>query len=193
MAANSMEKPMKPEQPLITPANAGLGEPDIEIEIEDPEKVSIIAGDMQIEIDPDAEDPNEFNVNLAEEMDDTELSVIAEDLLGDFNEEPNGMNIQSLKAVGLKSLMEPMIGKPKIGTYVYRGKDELVDQIIIHESLEDQSGLIIDPESIYILDLPKYRQQEGRYAHYPFRFWAGDQVLGGYSDHLAIRVAIIKK
>jgi len=114
-------------------------------------------------------------------------------LIGDFNEEPNGMNIQSLKAIGLKSLMEPMIGKPKIGTYVYRGKDELVDQIIIHESLQDQSGLIIDPESLYILDLPKYRQQEGRYAHYPFRFWAGDQVLGGYSDHLAIRVAIIKK
>ena len=107
--------------------------------------------------------------------------------------EPNGMNIESLKTIGLKSLMEPMIGKPKVGTYVYRGKDELVDQIIIHESLQDQNGLIIDPESIYILDLPKYRQQEGRYAHYPFRFWAGDQVLGGYSDHLAIRVAIIKK
>jgi hypothetical protein len=87
MAANSMEKPMEPEQPLITPANAGLGEPDIEIEIEDPEKVSIIAGDMRIEIDPDAEDPDEFNINLAEDMDDTELSVIAEDLLGDFNDD----------------------------------------------------------------------------------------------------------
>ena len=126
-------------------------------------------------------------------------SILSEDadaeiiLLGDFNEEPNGINIESLKTIGLKSLMEPMIGKPKVGTYVYRGKDELVDQIIIHESLQDQNGLIIDPESLYILDLPKYRQQEGRYAHYPFRFWAGDQVLGGYSDHLAIRVAIIKK
>ena len=126
-------------------------------------------------------------------------SILSEDadaeiiLLGDFNEEPNGINIESLKTIGLKSLMEPMIGKPKVGTYVYRGKDELVDQIIIHESLQDQNGLIIDPESIYILDLPKYRQQEGRYAHYPFRFWAGDKDLGGYSDHLAIRVAIIKK
>jgi hypothetical protein len=43
-----------------------------------------------------------------------------------------------------------------------------------------------------ILDLPKYRQQEGDYAHYPFRFWAGNRLLGGYSDHLAVRVTIIK-
>ena len=74
-----------------------------------------------------------------------------------------------------------------------RGEDYFYDQIIVHESLKDEKGLAIDPESIYILDLPKYRQQEGRYAHYPFRFWAGDRVLGGYSDHLAIRVSVIKK
>ncbi|MAP71262.1 MAG: hypothetical protein CMF81_05255 [Candidatus Marinimicrobia bacterium] len=114
-------------------------------------------------------------------------------LLGDFNENPNEMNVQSLKTIGLTSLMESMLGQPKKGTNVYRGKDYFYDQIIIHESLKDEEGLAIDPESIYILDLPKYRQQEGRYAHYPFRFWAGDKVLGGYSDHLAVRVSIIKK
>ncbi len=114
-------------------------------------------------------------------------------LLGDFNENPNEMNIQSLKTVGLTSLMEPMLGEPKKGTYVYRGEDYFYDQIIIHASLQDQEGLVIDPKSIYILDLPKYRQQEGRYAHYPYRFWAGNSVLGGYSDHLAVRVSIIKK
>ena len=114
-------------------------------------------------------------------------------LLGDFNENPNEMNVQSLKTIGLTSLMESMLGQPKKGTNVYRGKDYFYDQIIIHESLKDEEGLAIDPESVYILDLPKYRQQEGRYAHYPFRFWAGDKVLGGYSDHLAVRVSIIKK
>ena len=114
-------------------------------------------------------------------------------LLGDFNENPNEMNVQSLKTIGLTSLMESMLSQSKKGTNVYRGKDYFYDQIIIHESLKDEEGLAIDPESIYILDLPKYRQQEGRYAHYPFRFWAGDRVLGGYSDHLAVRVSIIKK
>jgi endonuclease/exonuclease/phosphatase family metal-dependent hydrolase len=114
-------------------------------------------------------------------------------LLGDFNEDPDEMNVQSLKTVGLSSLMEPMLGQPKTGTYVYRGKDLFYDQIIVHESLKDARGLAIDPESVYILDLPKYRQQEGDYAHYPFRFWAGNNLLGGFSDHLAVRVTIIKK
>ena len=87
-------------------------------------------------------------------------------LIGDFNEDPNEMNVQSLKTVGLTSLMEPMLGQPKKGTYIYRGEDLFYDQIIVHESLKDQDGLAIDPESVYILDLPKYRQHEGKYDHY---------------------------
>ena len=113
-------------------------------------------------------------------------------ILGDFNEEPTADNVQSLKEVGLINLMDPMVGKPKTGTYVFRGKDSLIDQIIVHKNLQDDYGLSIGSEGAYILDLPKYRQQDGRYAHYPFRFWAGSRLLGGYSDHLAIRVLIKK-
>ena len=114
-------------------------------------------------------------------------------LVGDFNEDPDEMNVQSLKTIGLSSLMEPMLGMPKKGTYVYRGKDLFYDQVIIHESLRDQEGLALVSNSTYILDLPKYRQQEGNYKHFPYRFWAGNNLLGGYSDHLAIRIEIVKK
>ena len=114
-------------------------------------------------------------------------------LVGDFNEDPDEMNVQSLKTIGLSSLMEPMLGVPKKGTYVYRGEDLFYDQIIIHESLRDQEGLALVSNSTYILDLPKYRQQEGNYKHFPYRFWAGNNLLGGYSDHLAIRIEIAKK
>ena len=109
-----------------------------------------------------------------------------------FNEEPSAKNVQSLKSAGLVNLMDPMVGKPKTGTYVFRGKDSLIDQIIVHDNLLDNNGLAIESKSTYILDRPKYRQQEGKYAHYPFRFWAGNRLLGGYSDHLAIRVLIKK-
>ena len=114
-------------------------------------------------------------------------------LIGDFNEDPDEMNVQSLKTVGLSSLMEPMLGQPKKGTYVYRGEDLFYDQIIVHESLRDQEGLALVSGSTYILDLPKYRQQEGNYKHFPYRFWAGNNLLGGYSDHLAVRIEITKK
>ena len=115
-------------------------------------------------------------------------------LIGDFNEEPTDPNIIKLidlsnndrKAKPFVNLMDPLVGREKVGTYVYRGKDNLIDQIIISSGLFDTGPLKIIPGSIEILDLPKYRQQEGKYAHYPFRFWAGNRLLGGYSDHLAI-------
>ena len=112
-------------------------------------------------------------------------------LLGDFNENPDEQNIKLLEKIGLTSLMKPMIGKSNIGTYVYRGKDYLYDQIIVNDQLQDDKNLVIVNDSVYILDLPKYRQQEGNYKHYPFRFWAGNRLLGGYSDHLAVKVKII--
>jgi len=114
-------------------------------------------------------------------------------LIGDFNENPDDKNIMILEKFGLTSLMKPMLGKPKVGTYVYRGEDSFLDQIIINEHLKDKEGLSIIEESVYILDLPKYRQQEGNYKHYPYRFWAGNKLLGGYSDHLAIKVKITHK
>ena len=94
-------------------------------------------------------------------------------LLGDFNEDPNDINMQMLEDAGLHSLMKPLMGKPKVGTYVYRNKDYFYDQIVINKQLNDEGGLSIVNNSLYILDLPKYRQQEGNYSHYPFRFWAG--------------------
>ena len=67
-----MEKPMEP-----TDLTQAMGEPDIEIEIEDPEKVTVGIGDMEIVIDPDAESDDDFNANLAEDMSDEELQTIS--------------------------------------------------------------------------------------------------------------------
>jgi hypothetical protein len=64
-------------------ANA-LPEPDIEIEIEDPESVEISADGMTVLIEPESEYDDEFNANLAEEMDAGELTELAGDLLGDY-------------------------------------------------------------------------------------------------------------
>jgi len=63
---------------------AALPEPDLEIEIEDPESVEITSGGMTVVIEPDSEYDDEFNANLAEEMDEGELTQLSGDLLGDF-------------------------------------------------------------------------------------------------------------
>jgi len=129
-------------------------------------------------------------------LDNSDANII---LVGDFNEEPLDPNIIDLidmendgkYAKPFINLMDPLVGKEKVGTYVYRGNDNLIDQIIISSGLANKGPLKVMPGSLKILDLPKYRQQEGKYAHYPFRFWAGNRLLGGYSDHLAISCVIL--
>lgn len=61
-----------------------LDESALEIEIEDPEEVTIRAGGLEIEIDPDRMDDDEFNKNLAEEIDEGDLENLASELLEDY-------------------------------------------------------------------------------------------------------------
>jgi len=60
----------------------GVGEPEIEIEIEDPEAVTIGMDGLEIEIEPEEED--DFSENLAESLNEGELAQLAGDLIGDF-------------------------------------------------------------------------------------------------------------
>jgi len=59
-------------------------EPDIEIEIEDPESVTIGMDGIEVEIVPDEESEDDFDANLAEYMADGDLAQLVGDLIGDF-------------------------------------------------------------------------------------------------------------
>ena len=61
--------------------------PDLEIEIEDPESVSIEMGDIEIQLKPEKETADTFDANLAEYMDDGDLSGLAEELVEDFEKD----------------------------------------------------------------------------------------------------------
>ena len=83
------QAPLGIDSTLSSGIMRGVNAPDegIEIEIEDPESVSIRAGGTEIEIDPDAVDEDEFAENLAEDMDDGQLAELAGDLIGEFEED----------------------------------------------------------------------------------------------------------
>jgi hypothetical protein len=82
-------------------------EPAIEIEIEDPESVSIKAGDLEIEIEKEDMD-DEFNENLAENLDDDILTELAGDLLGEYQSDVDSRKdwvqtyVDGLELLGLK-------------------------------------------------------------------------------------------
>ena len=63
-------------------------EPDIEIEIEDPESVTIGMDGLEIEIEPgDDDEDQEFNENLAEILGEGELTELVGDLIGDYDDD----------------------------------------------------------------------------------------------------------
>ena len=81
-------------------------EEEIEIEIENPDAVTISTGDMEIEIVPDGED--DFSANLAENMDAGELDEIAGELSSlveaDINSRKDWVEsfVKGLEVLGLK-------------------------------------------------------------------------------------------
>jgi len=62
----------------------GAGEPDLEIEIEDPESIKIGMDGLEIEIEKAPETDEDFGANLAEYMSEGDLAQLSGDLVGDF-------------------------------------------------------------------------------------------------------------
>ena len=64
-----------------------MDEPEMEIEIEDPESVTIGTEGFELEIRKGDPNEDDFDANIAEEMGDNELSLLASELLGDFEDD----------------------------------------------------------------------------------------------------------
>jgi hypothetical protein len=87
---------------------SALVEPDLEIEIEDPESVSIGMGDIEIDLMPSKKQTaKDFDANLADFMDDGDLDSLGADLIEDFGKDINDRKdwiktyVDGLKLLGL--------------------------------------------------------------------------------------------
>jgi len=78
------------------------------IEIENPDSVTLDDGSMEITIQPGREVNDEFNANLAEEMDEGQLTELSGDLVGEFDADINSRKdwlttyVDGLELLGLK-------------------------------------------------------------------------------------------
>jgi hypothetical protein len=93
------------------PQLGGIGQADeegIEIEIVDPEQVTIGADGLEIVLTPGKEGEEAFDANLADFIDEDELGRLAGDLLGEIDNDKNSRKdweqsyIDGLKLMGLK-------------------------------------------------------------------------------------------
>jgi hypothetical protein len=102
------QAPLGLDATLASGAVPGVNvEPDLEIEIEDPDEVTLRMGGMEVEIDP-SEDEGGFNENLAEILDDGQLAELAGELVSEFDEDVNSRRdwvqtyVDGLELLGMK-------------------------------------------------------------------------------------------
>ena len=83
-------------------------QPNVEIEIVDPEEVNIHADGVEISIEPGKEGSEDFNANLAEEMDERALQTLVSELSSDIKNDINSrkdwetMMKDGIQLLGLK-------------------------------------------------------------------------------------------
>jgi predicted extracellular nuclease len=116
-------------------------------------------------------------------------------IMGDFNDEPADKSvIQSLSATNkqtdnYKSLFNLMydLDKSGRGTYNYRGNWNMLDHLIVSNSLlQNTHGIKTSYTSARIFDEKWicYKNKKGLYI--PSRTYGGPNYYGGYSDHFPI-------
>ena len=85
-----------------------MGQPDLSIEIENPDSVTLDDGSMEITITPGKEVNDEFNANLAEDLDEGQLTELSGDLIGEYDADINSRKdwlttyVDGLELLGLK-------------------------------------------------------------------------------------------
>ncbi|RLD39189.1 MAG: endonuclease/exonuclease/phosphatase family protein [Bacteroidetes bacterium] len=122
---------------------------------------------------------------------DSDAKII---IMGDLNDDPhNASVVEHLKATSDKNLLSKdylydpfaLIHKPdSFGSLAYRGKWNLFDQIIITPSLIKTKRKKWHFKEAFVFNADFLKNQEGKYKGFPFRTFAGNRYLGGYSDHL---------
>ena len=121
-------------------------------------------------------------------------------VMGDLNDDPHNASVaEHLKAIGNKDLLSQgylynpyaLIHKPDdFGSLAYHGKWNLFDQIILSSSLTKEKRKKWHLQQAFVFDAEFLKNQEGKYKGLPFRTYAGNNYLGGFSDHFPVYIVL---
>ena len=120
-------------------------------------------------------------------------------VMGDFNDEPFNQSIADVLGADKtaseqpQALFNPMwqLTDKGAGSYNYRDNWQMLDQIILSgELLDEDEDYRYLPNSAKVFKENWLLQSSGKYKGYPDRTYAGDNYLGGYSDHLPVYIKL---
>lgn len=124
-------------------------------------------------------------------------------IMGDFNDHPEDKSLSQVleakkcegnfKNKELYNLFYRSVTNNEKGTYKYQGRWEVLDQFIVSGNLLIPDGSItVSGSSAEIFQAPFLLEEDKRYyGMKPFRTNQGPRFLGGFSDHLPIRMDLI--
>jgi hypothetical protein len=122
-------------------------------------------------------------------------------IMGDFNDDPFNeslmnhlMTRSSPENLKKGDLYNPMwsLYEEGVGSLAYKGKWNLFDQIIVSASLVEKNKKRYCFYKAGVMKNKMLLEQEGQYAGYPYRSYAGNNYLGGYSDHLPACIYLVR-
>lgn len=123
-------------------------------------------------------------------------------IMGDLNDDPTNESVKKHIRTVAKThevredlFFNPMedLYKKGIGTLAWRDSWSLFDQIILSYSLTKCHYETFCYYGAKVFNKPYVRQEEGNFKGYPFRTFAGGAYTGGYSDHFAVYVILLRE
>lgn len=121
-------------------------------------------------------------------------------MMGDFNDEPEDSSIKyvlkcnfSMGQNSYNDLYNPMydLKQKGEGSIMYQKKYELIDQFMLSSHLLYQSSRMHYVVGSATIFKPEYLQEQNpKYKGSPYRTFAGQKYLNGYSDHFPVYIKI---
>ncbi len=122
-------------------------------------------------------------------------------IMGDFNDKPENKSIKDvLNAKSLDDTIDPsaiinLAGavNNRPGSYKYQGVWQQLDQIMVSGVLlNENSSLHVEPGSFTVVQSSFLLMDDERYlGNKPFSTFHGYKYLGGFSDHLPLKVSLV--
>ncbi len=117
--------------------------------------------------------------------------------MGDFNNDCNeqalkeglGAGAPEFEGAAYYDLMIPLSIQGK-GSHYFDNKWSFLDHFVVSKNLTAKTGFTIFPLDFDVYKPDFVLQSDGKYKGQPFRTYAGTKYLGGFSDHMAIKLTL---
>lgn len=123
-------------------------------------------------------------------------------IMGDLNDDPTSPSVAKyLQGVGSKKLLSknklynPFYAKfmHGEGSLAYRDSWNIFDQMIMTPALVQGNSKHWQYYKAHVFSRSYMKNETGRYKGYPKRYYVGNKVQGGYSDHFPVYLYLIRE